>query len=73
VDAVRLCTAEPAEEPGLLAMVRPDGGGGFAGVVRRADGTVLLSVEGYRTVALPEPLAEDVSAPIRAAFGSAED
>jgi hypothetical protein len=70
VDAVRLAGVEAAEEPGLLAVARPDGTGGFNCIVRRADGTILLHVDGYRTVALPEPLADDVSAPIRDALAT---
>ena len=64
VDAVRL-SAEPAERPGLLAVARPDGRGGFGCVVRDRDGAVVLRVDGYRTVPLPDPLPDDVCAPFR--------
>ncbi|MGB7980461.1 MAG: SDR family NAD(P)-dependent oxidoreductase, partial [Candidatus Nanopelagicales bacterium] len=39
---------------------------GFDCVVTGPDGTVAVRLEGYRTVALPQPLAEDVQAPIAA-------
>ncbi|HEU4426898.1 MAG TPA: polyketide synthase dehydratase domain-containing protein, partial [Pilimelia sp.] len=65
VDAVRLATAEPVEDGDLVATARPNGRGGFDCVVRR-DGRVVLWLDGYRTVPLPDPLPEDVSAPIRA-------
>ncbi len=39
---------------------------GFDCVVTRPDGTVAVRLEGYRTVALPQPLADDVQAPIAA-------
>jgi NADP-dependent 3-hydroxy acid dehydrogenase YdfG len=64
VDTVRL-GAEPAERAGLLATVRPDGRGGFDCVVRDDDGAVVLRVDGYRTVRLPDPLPDDVCAPFR--------
>jgi hypothetical protein len=64
VDAVRL-GAEPAESAGLLATARPDGRGGFDCVVRDDDGAVVLRVDGYRTVRLPDPLPDDVCAPFR--------
>ncbi|WP_157441918.1 SDR family NAD(P)-dependent oxidoreductase, partial [Actinoplanes awajinensis] len=64
VGAVRL-GGDPAEHAGLLATVRPDGRGGFDCVVRDDDGAVVLCVDGYRTVELPDALPEDVCAPFR--------
>jgi len=43
-------------------------GGGFDCVVCDAAGTVVLRVEGYGTVPLPDPLPADVHAPIRSAM-----
>jgi hypothetical protein len=64
VDAVRL-DAAPAESAGLVATARPDGCGGYDCVVRDTEGTVVVRVDGYRTVPLPDALPEDVTAPIR--------
>jgi hypothetical protein len=66
VGAVRLATVAPAERDDLVAYARPDGDGGFECVVRAADGSVVLRLEGYRTVPLPQPLPDDVRAPIQA-------
>jgi hypothetical protein len=67
VDAVRRY-AVPEEGPDLVATARPDGRGGFDCVVRDGEGAVVLRVEGYRTVPLPDPLPADVHAPIRSAM-----
>ena len=64
VDAVHL-NGEPTERAGLVATARPDGHGGFICKVRDDDGRLVLRVDGYRTVPLPEPLPADIVAPIR--------
>ena len=67
VEALRLY-AVPAEGPDLVATARPNGRRGFDCVVCDAAGTVVLRVEGYGTVPLPDPLPADVHAPIRSAM-----
>ncbi|MGA5299591.1 SDR family NAD(P)-dependent oxidoreductase [Nucisporomicrobium flavum] len=69
VDAVRLGTA-PAEAAGLLAVARPDGRGGFDCVVRDEGGAVVLRVDGYRTVQLPDPVPDEIRAPFRSVMDS---
>ena len=69
VGAVRLKGC-PEERAGLVATVRRDGNGGFDCIVRDDDGTPVLRLDGYRTVALPDPPPEDVVAPIRAVMGA---
>ena len=64
VDAVRLNGA-PAERAGLVATARPDGHGGFDCTVRDDEGTLVLRLDGYRTVPLPNPPPPDVVAPMR--------
>jgi 3-hydroxymyristoyl/3-hydroxydecanoyl-(acyl carrier protein) dehydratase len=65
VDAVRF-SGQPAEKPGLVATARPTGDGGFTCAVRDGAGAVVLRVDGYRTVPLPDPPPADVIAAIRA-------
>ena len=69
VGAVRLKGC-PQERAGLVATVRRDGNGGFDCDVHDDDGTLVLRLDGYRTVALPDPPPEDVVAPIRAVMGA---
>ena len=69
VGAVRL-NGCPEERAGLVATVRRDGNGGFDCDVHDDDGTLVLRLDGYRTVALPDPPPEDVVAPIRAVMGA---
>ncbi|MGB9222999.1 polyketide synthase dehydratase domain-containing protein, partial [Mycobacterium sp.] len=64
VDAVRL-NGEPTEQAGLVASARPDGHGGFDCTVYDDGGRLVLRVDGYRTVPLPDPPGPDVVAPIR--------
>ena len=64
VDAVRL-NGEPTEHAGLVASARPNGHGGFDCTVHDEAGGLVLRVDGYRTVPLPDPPAPDVVAPIR--------
>ncbi len=55
---------ETAEGPlTVSALQGPDG---FDCVVTDATGAVAVRLEGYRTVVLPQPLADDVQAPISA-------
>ncbi|GIE58329.1 type I polyketide synthase [Actinoplanes octamycinicus] len=63
VGAMRL-SAAPAERAGLLAVVEPDGSGGFDAQVVDGD-TVVLSVRGYRSVPLPDTPPAEVIAPIQ--------
>jgi hypothetical protein len=65
VDAVRF-SGQPAEKPGLVATARPAGNGGFTCDVRDGAGAVVLRVDGYRTIPLPDPPPADVIAAIRA-------
>jgi hypothetical protein len=64
VGAVRL-NGLPEERAGLVAVVRRDGHGDFDCTVRADDGTVVLRLDGYRTVPLPDPPPDDVVAAIR--------
>jgi hypothetical protein len=50
---------------GPLTVTTHQGPDGFDAVVTDAAGAVLVRLEGYRTVTLPQPLADDVQAPIR--------
>jgi hypothetical protein len=54
---------ETAEGP--LTVTAQQGPDGFDCVVTDASGAVQVRLEGYRTVTLPQPLADDVQAPIR--------
>ena len=49
---------------GLVATAR-EVGDGFDCVVTDASGTVVVRLEGYRTIVVPQPLDEDVLAPMR--------
>jgi hypothetical protein len=49
----------------LVATARPADGGGFDCVVTDSTGGVAVRLMGYRTIALPQDLAEDVQAPLR--------
>jgi len=62
--AVVLGTAGEAAE-GPLTATAQEGSDGFDCVVTDASGSVLVRLEGYRTVTLPQPLADDVQAPLR--------
>ena len=55
--------ANQAEQVTVTAKQGPEG---FDCTVTDADGTVLVQLEGYRTIELPQPLPDDVQAPIRA-------
>jgi hypothetical protein len=68
VGRVRLL-AEPAEREGIVAVVRPDGDG-FAGSVLDPTGQVLLRIEDYRTIPLPNPVPDDVRVPIQSTMDS---
>jgi hypothetical protein len=63
VGAVRL-NGRPEERAGLVATCRRDVDGGFSCAVRDEDGTLVLRLDGYRTVPLPDPPPDDVIAPI---------
>jgi hypothetical protein len=58
------------EARGVVAVARPVPGkaGVFDCRVLDPTGKVLLRVDGYRTVPMPQPLADDVRAPLRAAM-----
>ncbi len=64
VGVVRL-NGRPEERAGLVATARRDGHGGFSCAVRDDDGTLVLRLDGYRTVPLPDPPPDDVIAPMR--------
>jgi len=65
VGAVQL-NGRPEERAGLVATCRRDGHGGFSCAVRDGDakGALVLRLDGYRTVPLPDPPPDDVIAPI---------
>jgi NAD(P)-dependent dehydrogenase (short-subunit alcohol dehydrogenase family) len=60
---------EPTETAGVVAAIdpRPEG---FDATVLDGAGRVLLRVEDYRTVALPDPIAPEILAPIQTAMSS---
>jgi NADP-dependent 3-hydroxy acid dehydrogenase YdfG len=68
VGAVRL-NGRPEEQPGLAATVQRRSDAGFDCAVRDAEGTLVLRLDGYRTVPLPDLPTADVIAPIQAAMG----
>jgi malonyl CoA-acyl carrier protein transacylase/3-oxoacyl-(acyl-carrier-protein) synthase/acyl carrier protein len=68
VGAVRLAGGVE-ERPGLVATTRRDGHGGFTCTVHDDDGTLILRLDGYRTIPLPDPPPADVIAPMRAVLG----
>jgi len=64
----RVVVLEPAGEQveGPLVATARTGADGFDCTVLDPAGNVAVRLEGYRTIALPQPLAEDVQAPLRA-------
>ncbi len=56
----------------LQARITPDGSGGFDAAVVDEAGSVLLEMEGYRTVQLPGTLDESVVAPFRRGMGATD-
>jgi hypothetical protein len=54
--------------PPLQARARQTAPGVFDCVVIDADGTAIVELEQYRTVALPAPIAADVAADLHAAY-----
>ena len=72
IDAVRLYSV-PVEGPDLVATARRaddegDDRGGFDCLVRDGEGAIVLRIEGYRTVPLPDPVPASVRAPIQSAL-----
>ncbi len=65
VGAVRL-NGSPVERAGLTATARRDADGGFSCAVRDEHGALVLRLDGYRTVPLPDAPPDDVIAPMRA-------
>jgi NAD(P)-dependent dehydrogenase (short-subunit alcohol dehydrogenase family) len=63
VGRVRLL-AQPVEQGDLVAVAQPVGDG-FACAVLDGAGRVVLRLDDYRTIPLPEPVAADVHGPIR--------
>ena len=68
VGAVRLA-GRPEERAGLVATARRDGHGGFTCTVCDDDGRLVLRLDGYRTVPLPDPPPADVIAAMREVIG----
>jgi hypothetical protein len=64
VDTVRL-NGRPEERAGLVATVQPDGDGGFTCTVRDRSGGLVLRLDGYRTVPLPDSPPADIVAPMQ--------
>jgi hypothetical protein len=54
----------------LFAVVHPNGDGSFDCAVVDNDGDVVIRVDGYRTIALPGAVPEDVGAPLHAAMSN---
>jgi hypothetical protein len=68
VRAVRVLRDAPAPDAGAyVALVRPDGVGGYDAEVADEGGRVLVRLEGYRTVPLDAAPDADAIAPLRAA------
>jgi len=68
VGSVRL-NGSPQERAGSVATAVRDGHGGFTCAVHADDGTLVLRLDGYRTVPLPDPPPADVIAPMRSVMG----
>ena len=66
----RLSILKPSEpaQARLHSVVTPNGDGGFDARVVDEKGNVWLSLSGYRTMALPEPVDEALLKPLRAAM-----
>jgi hypothetical protein len=63
--------ADPATATGgLHAVAHEIAPGVFDCVVVDADGTVVVRLDGYETIALPAPIPDDVAADLHAAFSS---
>ena len=72
VQGARLPVLEPAEPGGTVAVAEPAGAPGtFDCRVQEPDGTVLLRLEGYRTVPMPGELTEEVRGPLRTVMTAA--
>jgi NAD(P)-dependent dehydrogenase (short-subunit alcohol dehydrogenase family) len=56
----------------LQAQITPNGEGGFDAVVVDGEGSVVLRLEGYRTIQMPGSLGDDMLAPLRSGMGAAE-
>jgi hypothetical protein len=56
----------------LQAQINPTGEGGFDAAVVDEEGTVVLRLEGYRTIQLPGSLDDEVLEPLRRGMGSAD-
>jgi hypothetical protein len=65
----RVSFAPGSEARAAVAVVTPVGGDAFDARVVDADGNVLVTLEGYRTVAVPQSLPEALVEPIRSALG----
>ena len=62
-------TAEPGGPDESLVATATQADTGFDCVVTDPAGAVAVRVEGYRTIALPQPLPDEVRAPIQAVMG----
>jgi hypothetical protein len=65
----RVSFAPGSEARAAVAVVTPVGGDACDARVVDADGNVLVTLEGYHTVAVPQLLPEDLVEPIRRALG----
>jgi hypothetical protein len=72
IDRVVPRTASRDAAGPFQAQVRPTGDGGFDATVVDGAGTVVLELEGYRTIQLPGELDDDVLAPLRDAMEPAD-
>jgi hypothetical protein len=68
VDRLRILKEPDAGRSALHSVVTPNADGGFDAQVVDANGIVCVSVEGYKTMELPEPVDDALLAPLRAAM-----
>jgi hypothetical protein len=68
IAAIDVLAPSAAENGRTCAVVMPKNGDGFDAEVVDAAGAVILRLHGYRTVALPTPVAANEVAPLREAM-----
>jgi hypothetical protein len=65
IDRVTLLRDANGGDGGLQAVVTPESDGSFAGRVVDAEGNVFLTLQGYRTMELPEAIDAELLKPLR--------
>jgi hypothetical protein len=68
VDRITILRSSEPADARLHSLVTPQDNGGFDARVVDDQGDVWLSLRGYRTMALPEPVDDSLLAPLRAAM-----